>query len=468
MYDEQRTDTADIVIRGGVVIQEEVASLQDIAIKAGKIHAVAAPGTPFFGAQEVSAHGRIVAPGGIDTHTHIAWPLPSTGGTSHDTFESATRAAAISGTTTVIDFVPPRTGMSLLQATNTRLNEAAGQCSVDYTFHPIITDASSRTIHEIATVIDMGMTSFKVFTTYDSMRLNDGEILDVMTAIGANGGLPGFHAENHEIIKHSVAKLTQAGRGLITDFAASRPQIAEAAAIDALTAFAGSLNIPLFIYHVSGAHGLAAIARARDRGQDIRAETCTHYLSFDLSVYSQENAWMYVICPPIREANDSEALWRGLKSGTLQCVGSDHCSYGTIHKHPGSNNFLAMEAGAPGIDARMPFVWSRGVSEGRLSLVEFGQVTATGPARTFGLYPQKGAIIPGADADLVVIDPDRTWTWPVFETGWGSDFEPYGGLSGRGLPELTLLRGKVVARGGQSVGQPEGRFVKQAKVQMAQ
>ena len=441
----------DTVIRGGRVVLETEERDLDIGIRDGKIAALASPGSLPDIDREISAAGRFVIPGGIDTHTHINWPLAN--GTSLDDFPSASEAAAISGTTTLLDFVPPPRSATHLEAGMARLAQAENRCATDFSFHPIIVDASEQTMLDIAELARLGMSSFKIFTTYDDMRLTDGEIFDVMKTIHAAGGLAGFHAENDEIIAHSVDKLAAAGRTTVSEFPNSRPELAEVAAIDLISLYARKLDQPIFIFHVSGGDGVEAILQARNIGTQVRAETCTHYLVFNRSAYEQEDGWMYVITPPLREEADREVLWSALKEGTLDCVGSDHCAYGAVHKKPDSNDFKAMDAGAPGIDARMPVVWSHGVSAGRLSPVEYARVTALGPAQTFGLYPRKGAIRVGADADLVIIDAERQWTWPIFERREGSDFQPYGGITGTGFPELTMLRGKVIAENGEFCGE---------------
>jgi dihydropyrimidinase len=191
----------------------------------------------------------------------------------------------------------------------------------------------------------------------------------------------------------------------------------------------------------------------------IRGETCTHYLLFDESVHERDNGWMYVVKPPIRGVADRDALWNALSDGTLSCVATDHCAYGLDDKRPGFEDFLAMPAGLPGLDARVPMVWSEGVDKHRLSVNEFANVTSLGPARTFGLYPRKGSIRLGADADLVLYDRDREWRWPAFQSGWGSDWDLYEGLAGRGLPTLTLRHGSVIAYDGQFVGDYSGRYL---------
>ena len=453
----------DTVIAGGTVVAGTDVAQLDVGIKGGRIAALMEPGTGHRSARTVDASDRIVLPGGIDTHTHIEWPI---GSESHslDTFPDATAAAAVSGTTTILDFVPPPSGASHYEAALARLRQAEGRCATDYSFRPILTSADDQTVYDVGRLVDLGLRCFKIFTTYADMRLTDGEIYRIMDAIGSARGLAGFHAENHELIEDATQRtVCMAGTG-IEGFPQSRPGLAEEAAIDLVSLYARDHGLPIFIFHVSGGSGLAALRRARRLGTAVRAETCTHYLIFDDTVYSGDNRWMYVITPPIRGKDDQADLWEALASGELTSVGSDHCAYGRRHKHPDADDFTNMAAGAPGIDARIPMLWSRGITEDRLSLVEFARVTAQGPAETFGLFPRKGVIRIGSDADLIVVNPETPWTWPTAPAGWGSDYQPYGGVAGRGATELTMLRGEIIAQNGTFLGGLAGQFLRQGEI----
>jgi dihydropyrimidinase len=462
MTAEQAFDT---VIKGGsVVVGADVVGV-DVGVSGGRIAGLMQPGTPWTAARQIDASGKFVLPGGIDTHTHIAWPV-GPDSQSLDTFAEATRAAAVSGTTTILDFVPPPGRTSHLEATEARLAQAAASCATDYTFRPIITRADAQTIADMEHLAALGLRTFKIFTTYDDMRLTDGEIYRIMDAIGAVRGLAGFHAENHELIQDATAQTLDHSGSTIDAFPCSRPGLAEEAAIDLVSLYARDHDLPIFIFHVSGQAGLRALRRARDLGTAVRAETCTHYLTFDDSVYRGDNRWMYVITPPIRGQQDQHDLWAALNSGELSSIGSDHCAYGRSHKRPDADDFTNMSAGAPGIDVRMPVMWHRAITERRLSLVDFARVTAQGPAETFGLFPRKGIIRIGSDADLIIVNPDTAWTWPTTPATWGSDYQPYGGLSGVGAVQLTMLRGEVVAQEGVYMGRLDGRFLAQDAIEI--
>ncbi|WP_433444413.1 amidohydrolase family protein [Nonomuraea sp. CA-141351] len=451
-------DDFDLVVRGALVVAEHDIEVMDVGVAGERIAALAAPGTLRATRTIEAPPGGVLVPGGIDTHTHIAWPIAD-GVRGLDDFGSATRAAAVSGTTTVIDFVPATTG-PLLAAAEARLEEAATS-AIDYTFHPVLTRMTPERLREIAGLVDAGLASFKIYTTYDD-RLDDGEIRAVMETIAQAGGLAGFHAENHAILERAKTAVLAGAGAAIEGFPGSRPGSAESAAIGLVTHFARELGAPVFVYHVSGGDALSAIESARESGVQVQAETCIHYLVLDDGVYSRPDAWKYVITPPVRGRDDQLRLWDALRAGVLGSVASDHCAYGLEHKLPGVGDFTLLPPGAPGLDARIPMLWQHGVTEGRLDLRQFAEVSATGPARTFGLYPCKGAIRVGADADLVLWDPARAWTWPVWERGWGSDYEPYEGMGGAGLPVLTLSRGRIVARDGRFEGdEAAGRFVPQ-------
>jgi dihydropyrimidinase len=451
-----------MAVRGGLVVLEDAVRRLDIGVADGRIVALAEAGALPQAAAEYEADGLYVLPGGIDSHTHLQWPIPP-GEASLDDFGSGTAAAAVGGTTTIIDFVPPPAGEPHWAAAERRLGQARGRAVVDYTFHPVITDAEQQTLMDIHRLIRAGMASFKIYTT-STTPLDDWEIRSISAEIASGGGLAGFHAENHQIITRTTTSVVDHLGTAVAVFPQSRPAVAESESIAMVTHFARELDAPVFIYHVSSQAALQAVQAAARLGTCVRAETCTHYLTFEDSVYTRDDAWKYVITPPIRDAANREQLWLGLADGSLSCVASDHCAYGLRHKLSALGDFTKLPPGSPGIDARLPFTWARGVASGGMTPVQFARVTATNAARTFGLYPAKGHLAVGADADLVVWDAETTWTWPAFPQGLGSDYDSYEGLSGAGLPLLTFVRGQLVAEGGRPVASAAGtgQFVPQA------
>ncbi|MFS0853640.1 amidohydrolase family protein [Microbacterium sp. 179-I 3D4 NHS] len=447
----------DVVIRGGRVVTDSTEGAFDIGIADGVIAAIGEPGS-VVADEVIDASGCVVIPGGIDPHTHIQWPLAN-GGTAQDTFESATRRAAAWGTTTLVDFVPGAPG-SLLAAADRRLGQAEGAV-IDYSLHPVVTELNESTIAEIPALIERGLASFKVYTTYGS-RLESADIRRFIRVAGEAGGLPGFHAEHHALLEDALAATRKLRGTRIGDFPASRPGHTEAASIREITGYAEEFGSPVYIYHASGLDALRQIEEARAAGTDVRAETCAHYLVYDDSVYAGADGWKYVITPPIRPEADREGMWRAVADGRLDAVASDHCAYSVADKAAGFEDFTAMEPGAPGIASRMPLLWDRGVRSGRLSLRQFVDINSTRPAAALGLTA-KGRIAIGADADIVVWDPDGEWTWDAASdsTSNGTDYDIYDGLSGRGRPRVTLSRGRRVGGSGATPPRGSGRFVPQ-------
>jgi dihydropyrimidinase len=451
------TTEVDTVVKGGRVVAEHYEGLFDVGIANGRITSIGEPGS-IEGKATIDAHGCVVMPGGIDPHTHIQWPLAN-GNIAQDTFESATRLAAAWGTTTIVDFVPGQTG-SLLAAADARLEQARGSV-IDYSLHPVVTRLAPQMMSEIPTLIDMGLASFKVYTTYES-RLESADIRRFIQVAGEAGGLPGFHAEHHALLEDALVSAKAVGGTGIGNFPSSRPGHTESASVREVTGYAAEFDSPVYIYHVSGLDGMAEIERARAAGTDVRAETCAHYLVFDDSVYRRDDGWKYVITPPIRSAADRAGMWQAVAEGRLDAVASDHCAYSLQDKTAGFDDFTAMEPGAPGIASRMPLLWHFGVNGGRLSERQFVNINATRPADALGLR-SKGRIALGADADIVVWDPDLEWTWASGspQASNGTDYDIYDGITGRGRPRITLSRGRSVFGGTQEPASGTGRFAAQ-------
>jgi len=452
----QTSSEHDLVITGADVISEYDSGLRDVGVRGEQISAIAAPGS-LVGRSRIDGSGCVLIPGGIDTHTHIDWPIEDHV-RSLDGFEDATALAAVSGTTFVIDFVPPTTG-SLVAAAHERLEAAAGSV-IDFSLHPILNRADGDSLAAIPELAREGMASFKIFTT--AAGLGDAHLRRLVEAIGAAGGLAGFHAENPGIIARALRAVEEESGGALRGFARSRPATAESASIALVAHFARELDCPAFIHHVSGGLALDAVEAARRAGAAVRAETCCHYLVFDDSVYARTDAWKWVITPPLRPRESQNRLWAGLREGSIACVASDHCAYGLRHKTAGLDDFRLLPPGAPGLAARMPILWETGVRCQQLSTREFVEVVSTQPARTFGLYPRKGVIRVGADADLVLWDPQKEWTWPAWSSEQGPDYDLYEGRRGSGVPRLTIIRGTIVAKEGRYVGPSgNGQYVPQ-------
>jgi len=454
----------DLVIRGGRVATAVDEFDADIGIAGG---AIAAIGRSLpRGAAEIDAGGRLVLPGGIDAHAHIE-QVSAAGLLNADTFESATAAAAFGGTTTVIPFAAQHRGMSLMKVVEDYMALARKGAIVDYTLHMIITDPSRITLEEhVPALVAQGHASLKVFMTYDLLNVGDEGLLDILLAARRNGALVCVHAENHGMISWMGKRLVEKGYTAPKFHTVSHPRGCEAEAFNRLIAFAELVDQPVMIFHVSTAEGVAAIRQARGRGLKVFAETCPQYLFLtgrDLDKPGLEGAkWM--CSPPPRAESDQEAIWQGLALGDLQLVSSDHAPYrfdssGKLAAGD-SPTFKQIANGMPGIEARLPLMFDAMVSKGRLGLSKFVELTATAPARIYNLAPRKGSIAIGADADLVVWDPERQVTITDATMHDRTGYSPYAGRTVTGWPAVVLRRGEVIVRDGRLEAKPgSGRFI---------
>jgi dihydropyrimidinase len=454
----------DVVIRGGTVITESVTVRADVGIQGEQVAAIGANLPP--GASEIDARGKLVTPGGIDSHAHIE-QFSSNGIQTSDDWESATRSAAFGGTTTVIAFAAQHLGMNLARVVEDYAAQARKGAIVDYSFHMIIADPTEATLREhLPALIKAGQSSIKVFTTYDRVRLHDEQLLDVMAVARENGALVCVHAENHGMLTWMGRRLLDRGYVQPKYHAVSHPRLAEVEAITRVIAMAELLDQPLMIFHVSTLEGAAVVREARWRGLKIFAETCPQYLFLtkeDLDRPGLEGAkWM--CSPPAREKTDQEALWRALALGDLQTISSDHAPYaydetGKLKAGPGAT-FKQIANGLPGIEARLPLLFDAMVSKGRLGPEKFVELTAAAPARIYNLYPRKGCIAVGADADIVVWDPDKRVTIEDTMMHDRTGFTPFTRRTVQGWPEIVLRRGEAIIRDGALRGQPgSGQFL---------
>lgn len=450
----------DTVVRGGAVITGGVSKSLDLGIRAGRIAALLEPGAPAPTDREIDATGLVVTPGGIDTHTHVDWPYD--GRRTVDGVEGATRAALLGGTTTIVDFVPqPTEGQALRAACHDRTDDLAARSAVDFALHPILPDGSPAIVADVPSVIADGFTSFKMYTTYEGRHVDDAAAWRLIDVISRHGGLPGFHAENDDLVTQALSEQASLGRVGPEHFPSSRPALAEAEAITMVSYFARQAGVPVYFFHVSGAQALGAVETARRNGSVVYAETCTHYLVHDESVFEGPDAWRFVISPPIRSEVDRDALWHAVGSGSLTSVGSDHCAYATVDKAAHLSDHRHIPAGAPGIGARTPLLWSRCRERG-LSTADFAAVSSERAAAALGLGG-KGRIQVGADADLVLWDPDAVWAGQDLPSSSPETFTLYDGVEGTGLPRHVLLRGAPVVVDGEFVpGAQRGRFIARA------
>jgi dihydropyrimidinase len=454
----------DCVIRGGRIATASDVFVADVAITDGTIQAIGRGlGS---GRREIDATGHYVLPGGIDSHAHIE-QMSAAGIMNADTWESATRAAAFGGTTTVIAFAAQHRGSNLMQVVADYQALARKGAVIDYTFHLIVADPTEVTIKEhLPVLIAQGHGSLKVFMTYDLLQVADEPFLDVLITARENGALVTVHAENHGMISWMVKRLAARGYTAPKYHAVSHPRSAEREAFERLIALAALVDQPIMIFHVSTAEGVAVIRRARGEGLKVYAETCPQYLFMtrhDLDRPGAEGA-KFMCSPPPRETADQEALWQALDLGDLQTVSSDHAPYrfdatGKLRAGP-SPTFKQVANGVPGLEARLPLLFDAMVSKGRLGVSKFVEVTATAPARIYNLAPRKGSIAIGADADIAIWDPARVVTFADADVHDLTGYTPYAGRAVTGWPVTVLRRGEIVVADGTCAARPgSGQFL---------
>ncbi len=411
----------------------------------------------------IDAANKLLIPGGIDPHTHMELPF---GGTqSSDDFQSGTIAAAHGGTTTIIDFAVQSKGQALIEAVDNWHSKAEGKTAIDYGFHLITTELEDNQIEELHTLMDEGITSFKLFMAYPGVFLvDDATIFRAMSAAGERGGLICMHAENgiviNEIIKRALAK----GHTAPKYHALTRPTVAEAEGVHRAIAIAEMAEAPVYIVHLSCADALNQVRQARDRGIPAFAETCPQYLFLSIDNYDEPgfDGAKYVMTPPLREESNQAELWKGLKMDDLQVISTDHCPFCMKEqKELGLGDFTKIPNGAPGVEHRVPLIYNGGVVENRISLNRFVELTSTAAAKMFGLFPKKGTIAVGSDADIVIFDPNKEQTIGVSSHHMNVDYSAYEGKKIKGAVETVLSRGKVVIEKGEYKGKPgDGQFLK--------
>lgn len=459
------TTAFDLVIRNADVTTASERFVCDIGIRDGKIAALGAQ--LGAGGAELDARGMLVLPGGVDAHCHLDQPMPD-GMRMADDFFTGTRSAACGGTTTVIPFAAQVKGGSLHAAVADYHARAAGKAAVDYAFHLIVADPTPQVLqHELPQLIREGYTSFKVYMTYDDLKLNDREILELLTVAREQQALVMIHAENSDCIGWLTERLSQAGHSAPRYHAVARPMAVEREATHRAITFSELVDVPVLIVHVSGRDAIEQIRWAQGRGLRIYAETCPQYLFLSESDLGGDGyAGAKCVCsPPPRDAANQKAVWDGLRNGAFSIFSSDHapfCYADADGKKLGGKEqpFQYIPNGIPGLETRLPLLFSGGVGEGRISLHDFVALTATNPAKMYGLYPRKGSIVVGGDADIVLWDPQCRRTIRNDQLHHAVDYTPYEGRSVQGWPVLTLVRGQVVSRDGAFVGAAgQGRFL---------
>lgn len=456
----------DLVIRDARVATAADCFNADIGVKEGRIVLIG-QGLP-AAEREIDAAGRVVTPGGVDGHCHLDQPLPPPARMA-DNFDSGTRAAACGGTTTVIPFAAQRKGESLRAAVDDYHRRARDRAHVDYAFHLIVSDPTPTVLDdELPALIGEGYTSFKVYMTYDDLKLDDGQVLDVLEVARRHGAMAMIHAENSDCIEWLTRRLEKAGRTAPRFHAASRPMLVEREATHRAIALAELVDVPILIVHVSGREAVEQIRWGRAHGLSIHAETCPQYLfltAADLGTEDDYGGARCVCSPPPRDPENQRVIWNALAEGLFAVFSSDHAPFrfdGDVGKKPGGHEvaFRHIPNGIPGIETRLPLLYSEGVLAGRITLERFVALTATNPAKAYGLHPRKGTIAIGADADLVIWQ-EREFTLANADLHHEVDYTPYEGMRLRAWPAMTLVSGTVVWDGREFLPRPgKGRFLR--------
>jgi dihydropyrimidinase len=463
------------LIKHGTVVTASDTFAADVLIEKGRIAALLAPGLSELASgtsigsidREVNAHGCYLIPGGIDAHTHLDMPFGGTN--SIDDFESGTVAAAHGGTTTLIDFAIQKKGGTLREALDTWHQKAEGKASIDYGFHMIATDVPPPVLEEMGQLVREGVTSFKLFMAYPGvLLLDDQSIFRAMLRAGEIGALICMHAETGLPIDVLVERALASGHTAPVWHALTRPEAAEATGTERAIALAEMAKVPVYIVHLSAQRALERVMEARDRGLPTYAETCPQYLFLSEDALrgqpgNEFDGAKYVCTPPLRPAHHHEHLWRGLRNHDLQVVSTDHCPFCMKgQKELGKDNFAKIPNGMPGIETRLHLLWE-GVREGRISMNRFVEITATAPARIFGLYPRKGTIAVGADADLVVWDPNKRFELSHKNLHMRADYAAYEGKVVTGAPRQVYSRGELIVDNDRFLGKVgRGQFLRRA------
>ena len=453
-------------IKNGCVVLEDKVVYKDLWIEDEKIMGGTEAGAGGEADQTIDAKGLIILPGGIDVHTHFNIDV---GVRSVDDFMTGTRAAAFGGNTMIVDhmgFGP--TGCSLHHQWEVYKGYTEGQCITDYSLHGVLQHVNAEILEEMKQMTEEGISSFKAYLTYDH-KLSDDAILQVLETLKAVGGIMPVHCENDAVIRYKREKFLAEGHTEARYHPLSRPGYCEEEAVDRMITLSETVDGgPLYIVHVSAGESVERIRAAKKKGDFVYGETCPQYLVLDDHYYEDDDEGLkYILSPPLRKKQDQEKIWEGLRDGTLSVVATDHCSF-DFHgdKQKGKVDFTKCPNGAPGVETRIPILFSEGVSAGRLDLQTFVQVISTNPARLFGMYPQKGVIAPGSDADLVFIDPEMEVTITHDILHENVDHTPYEGFKVKGWPVQTMIRGQVVVKDGELQVQPGfGRFIRRKSVQ---
>ncbi|OUP85731.1 dihydropyrimidinase [Lachnoclostridium sp. An169] len=448
------------LFKGGTVVSGDGMRKLDLLVKGEKILA-SGEDLSFQDAEIVDVTGKLLFPGFIDAHTHMA--LEVSGTVTADGFDTGTKAELAGGTTCIIDFATQYKGETLAQALENWHRKADGESSCDYAFHLALSEWNDEISRELERVVREEISSFKLYMTYDN-RVDDETMYEVLSRLKELGAIAGVHCENHGIISARLKEVlkNKGDRKDVSDYPWTRPKEAEAEAVGRLLKIARCVDTPVIVVHLSTAAGYREILRAREAGQTVYVETCPQYLLMDESRYSlpAEEARLYMIAPPLRKKKNQEILWQALREGRIQTISTDHCSFTKEQKDAGAQDFSRTPCGMPGAQERPALIWHFGVGEGRITPEQMCIYLSENPAKLYRLYPWKGALIPGSDADIVVWDPEAEWTMTADSMQSAAGYCPMEGTQIRGRAEQVYLRGELVAENGKVLVEKTGRYVR--------
>ena len=444
-----------ILIKNAFLVFENRVEQGDLLIDERKITQVG--GTIDAAADKfIDGSGCYVFPGFIDTHTHFDLEVGST--VTADDFVSGTKAAVVGGTTTVLDFATQERGMTLMEAFRKWENKAKDS-SCNYGFHMAVSEWNEARIAEIPLMIENGVTSFKMYMVYDNMRLSDGVIYEAIKHLAKEDCIIGIHCENDDIIKARVKELKAEGKTASRYHAVSRPNVVEADGVGRLMDAAYLAGGPAWVVHLSTKEGLATARRARERGQEVYLESCPQYLVLEEKMYDEPDGAKYVMSPPLRSKEDQEALLQAMGSGEIDWIGTDHCSFTMAQKAAGKEDFSKTPNGGAGVQNRAEIIYTRAVRGGYIDMVAMGQLLSTRAAKLFGMYPRKGTLQPGSDADVVIFDPNAPHTIHASTNLHNCDNSPYEGYEAAGRTRDVILNGALVVENGQLVAAGKGEYI---------
>ena len=452
-------NTRSLLIRGGTTVVNGDVTPQDVLIEGETISAVQDPGK-LTAESSVDAEGMLVLPGGVDTHVHLNDVFMGT--VSVHNYRTGTLAAAFGGVTSIVDFSNQVPDGSLLKTVEDKHSEAEGQAIIDWGVHPVITRPDQETLDQIPLVIEAGAPTIKCYMTYreDGLLIEDNDLRRIATRLTEAGGMLMLHAEDNDMIEESVPRFIDEGKTKAIYHARSKPPEVEAAAIRRLVEIARDTKGRLFIVHLASDEGLDLVTNARDTGVDITAETCTHYLIFTDEVLERDDGIKWICSPALRNSSIQDSLWKGVADGRIAMVTSDDAAYSWEAKMYGADRFDKCPNGIPGIEARYQILYSEGVAKGRISLPRFVELVSTAPARLFGMSPRKGHIAPGADADIVLLDPNERWTMSRETLHMATDWCAWDGIEVQGKVVKVFSRGDLIIDGNECLAQPgRGRYL---------